>query len=380
MSSLPKLFHKSSKGVLYEWQIFYSGDSYRTVHGQVGGQLVHSDSTICKPTNVGQKNERDSVAQCKFEVDAMQVKKLGQKYRLTVAETDEACTLPMLAKDFHKYKGVIDFTKVTYTQPKFDGVRCRAYWDGDEVKLMSRLNKPYNVPHISKQLEHVLPKGDEYDGELYIHNMAFPDLIALIKKYREGSELIEYHIYDKPIHEGKRDLTFTERHAALVYELGEKIQDEPTIDKLIGVVTSVVTSPQEVIWAARRFVADGYEGAMVRKGSNIYKWGGRSDELLKAKFFIDAEFLVTGAEEGVGKMSGCVTWLCATKDGKTFKATPKCSLADRANYWKNRSEYIGKYLTVTFFEYSDDGIPRFPVGKAFRDEADLPNPEEDKDE
>jgi hypothetical protein len=30
-------------------------------------------------------------------------------------------------------------------------------------------------------------------------------------------------------------------------------------------------------------------------------------------------------------------------------------------------EYLGKILTVKFFEYTDDGLPRFGIGKAVRD-------------
>jgi hypothetical protein len=32
-----------------------------------------------------------------------------------------------------------------------------------------------------------------------------------------------------------------------------------------------------------------------------------------------------------------------------------------------RGDYIGKDLTVQFFELTDDGVPRFPVGIAVRD-------------
>ena len=34
---------------------------------------------------------------------------------------------------------------------------------------------------------------------------------------------------------------------------------------------------------------------------------------------------------------------------------------------KDGKEYIGKMLTVKFFSYTKDGVPRFPKGKDIRD-------------
>jgi DNA ligase-1 len=35
--------------------------------------------------------------------------------------------------------------------------------------------------------------------------------------------------------------------------------------------------------------------------------------------------------------------------------------------FQNGSEYVGKKLTIRFQELTDEGLPRFPVGIAFRD-------------
>ena len=68
---------------------------------------------------------------------------LERKYSLTVEAAKELVFLPMLANSWEKCK-----KKVVYpvdVQRKLDGVRCMAFWHGDEVKLLSRGGMEYNV-------------------------------------------------------------------------------------------------------------------------------------------------------------------------------------------------------------------------------------------
>jgi DNA ligase-1 len=46
---------------------------------------------------------------------------------------------------------------------------------------------------------------------------------------------------------------------------------------------------------------------------------------------------------------------------------PRGTHEDRADLFKDGDSYIGKKLTVRYQELTEDGIPRFPVGIAFRD-------------
>jgi DNA ligase-1 len=45
----------------------------------------------------------------------------------------------------------------------------------------------------------------------------------------------------------------------------------------------------------------------------------------------------------------------------------KGTIESRKEMFKNVKSYYGKELTVQYQEISDEGIPRFPVGIAFRD-------------
>jgi DNA ligase-1 len=59
--------------------------------------------------------------------------------------------------------------------------------------------------------------------------------------------------------------------------------------------------------------------------------------------------------------------VCRTAEQKTFHCRPRGSRESRSELFQNGADYIGKKLTVRFQELTDERIPRFPVGIAFRD-------------
>jgi hypothetical protein len=75
-------------------------------------------------------------------------------------------------------------------------------------------------------------------------------------------------------------------------------------------------------------------------------------------------------------MAGKVVWVCRNNiialSDNTFECSMKVSMEEREEMFKNRAAYLGKKLTVRFFDRTDEGTPRFPVGIVFRDEKDLP--------
>ena len=46
-------------------------------------------------------------------------------------------------------------------------------------------------------------------------------------------------------------------------------------------------------------------------------------------------------------------------------------LEEKKELFKTGENYVDKWLKVKFFELTDDGIPRFPVGIGFRPEKDM---------
>lgn len=115
-----------------------------------------------------------------------------------------------------------------------------------------------------------------------------------------------------------------------------------------------------------RYVAEGYEGIMLRNAAGVYR-GVRSKELQKYKEFQDDEYEVIDFRQGEGQEEGCVLWVCRTPSGTPFSVRPRGTREDRAALYQKGADYVGQRLTVRFQELTDDGVPRFPVGIAFRD-------------
>jgi DNA ligase-1 len=111
----------------------------------------------------------------------------------------------------------------------------------------------------------------------------------------------------------------------------------------------------------------GYEGTMIREASSVYEIGKRSNYLLKLKDFMTDEYKVIGMRECAGKDVGTPTWVCVTGNGQEFTVRPEGTQEKRREMFKNGHKYIGKMLTVKYQNLTELGVPRFPVGIAFRD-------------
>jgi DNA ligase-1 len=364
ITKLETLYHQGKTGAIVQWDIWTEGADICTEYGQIGGKMQNARKTAT-PKNVGRANATNAGEQAILEATAMHKKRLDGKYSLTIEDAKKEVFLPMLAASFDKRKD-----KVTYpvdVQPKLDGVRCLAYWDGDSVKLMSRGGKQWNCcQHIIEELEEVLPKGMVLDGELYIHGSTFQEITKLVKKLRPESVNVQFHVYDVP-----RAVYWTPAFGKVVWDNRiEALADfrDASIDckSVVVVETHQANSEDEVYQLQSEYLEDGYEGAIVRERDGEYKFGYRSNKLLKVKNFMDEEYLIAGFTTGVGRFDGCIVWVCMTEDGQSFKVVPQGTMEERQETYKNADKHIGDWLKVKFFELTDDNIPRFPVGLGVR--------------
>jgi ATP-dependent DNA ligase len=361
------LYHKGKQGELRIWSVWTEDDQIKTEYGVLNGEMQVSVKKAT-PKNVGRSNETTAAQQADLEAQSLYQFKLDRKYSTTQESAQEPLLLPMLAKD--------DLKKLAfpcYVQPKLDGVRCLAFWDGDRIKLISRAGKEWTVPkHINEQVAKVLPKDSMFDGELYIHGKSCQTITSYVKKWRDvETPTVEYHIYDMPILQGRDDDSFEVRMSHLGYLLNSHpLRACPP--NLKYVQTLRANSLEEVKEFEGQCVKEGYEGAIARNKDGLYVFGYRSNDLIKIKTFQDAEFEVTGCRDGVGKFEGCAVFICKNdKNDLTFECTLAVSMEERARLYREQAKYIGKKLTVKFFDRTDDELPRFPVGKMFRDEKDL---------
>ena len=316
--------------------------------------------------------------------------------------------LPMLAQTFtpadsttaagavSRKKKVITFP--CFVQPKLDGLRCVSYATrgGVGVALQSRTGALFTgLPHIAAALRPYLSQHPNIviDGELYTDQMPFEELAGLIKKWKitdddvERLKKVKYHVYD--IYDrALPDMPYSERLAVLAAAVrrcgcvaGDTHASASAASASGGrmlrsdteaamVVVFVRTEKVAVLGDFRRlfaeFVEAGYEGIMLRNAAGIYCANYRSNDLQKYKEFMEDEFRIIDFTQGEGRDACAVIWVCETADGKVFTVRPRGTMEQRRIWFNDGDKYIGKNLTVIFQELTEEGKPRFPVGKALR--------------
>lgn len=381
MDLLKKLYHRGRTGSIYEWSTWTDGPIVYTKYGQVDGAMQTS-SSIAEGKNIGKTNETSPERQAEIESLSLWNFKRERKYRETIEEAMERRIAPMLApskgwKDTKRYgKYPADL------QPKLDGARSLAYWEDGKVVLLSRGLKKWNLPHISEQLAKILPPAAMFDGELYFHGVNRQTIQKWISKTRPESAKIEYHIYDIPVSDDGEEKLWEERRLDLDRLVpGEPMKGHPDTPNIVKVMTLEVHNEDEVMSFQTACIEAGFEGAMFRNRKGKYDSGNRSSDLLKIKTFDDDEFLVVGYKDGSGKNVGVVTWKCKINtpcskncdyycDYCTFDCDPLGSYPDRAKWFLAGDSYVGKWMTVKFQGFSDDKIPQFVKGVAFRLDQD----------
>jgi ATP-dependent DNA ligase len=267
--------------------------------------------------------------------------KLGYDSALKRAKTmwenqKEIPILPMLAnkwEDRHKY-----ISEPFYVQPKIDGVRLLVSNKGG----ISRTGKIVpGTEHLGKGLK----EGEYLDGECYDPNKTFEEITSLFKT---NPKALEFHVFDY-FDTNRPDLTFDQR------------LERVTVD------TRWVKTKKDLPIVHKQYMDAGYEGTMIREASSVYEIGKRSNYLLKLKDFKTDEYKVIGMRECNGKDVGTPTWVCLTENGQEFTVRPEGTQEKRREMFKNGDKYMGKMLTVKYQNLTELGVPRFPVGIAFRD-------------
>ena len=256
----------------------------------------------------------------------------------------------MLAKNYSKDGKHINFP--CYIQGKLDGIRCLVKIRNGKIEIVSRKNKKFeSLQHLESSFGEIL--GDYVlDGELYSDELTFQEIASAVKRDEPNdlSEKIKVVFYDMI-----SDRDYEKRFEALKLIVAN-------LDYADVVPYDICSRSENVDKYLERYIDKGYEGVMLRNFSGPYKVNGRSKDLQKYKKFIDDEFLLVDIVEGTGKFAGMGIWVCEDSDNKIFRATPKCDESQKREYLKNKYDYIGKKVTVRYFELTDKGIPRFPIG------------------
>ncbi len=241
-------------------------------------------------------------------------------------------------------------------QPKLDGERCRAIVSGERVLLLSSSEEIISsVPHINKAL-HLFPIG-EYDGELYIHGHQqnyTHGIVSRTQNIHPNYEEVQYHIFDLIDHRIQADRLTT------IMNLPQYLRQGP-----IHIVPSFIAyTHQDLLNRYDQFIAEGYEGFIVREISSLYK-RKRSTEMMKFKPKQTDHYLITGVYEAIsedGKPLGMVGGFNCVDDMNTpFKVgAGKLTHEQRKELWNSGEAHPGRMLEVEYQTMSGkNGVPLF---------------------
>jgi ATP-dependent DNA ligase len=255
-----------------------------------------------------------------------------------------------------------------YIQPKLDGVRCLFTANG----AYSRNDKQFmNVKHIELALKPFFDQQPDVvlDGELYNHRLKddFEKIISLVRKQKptvadrlDAQRLVQFHVYDY------FDGTMYDNYKTRMNNLDVSDIYEPSVQY---VPTYKVHKHEEAMNMHHdEFLANGYEGSILRDGSALYKHG-RSYGLMKFKDFSDTEATIVGYEEGKGKRQGTIgKFLMQDDEGIKFGCPPGkgYTYKDLANMLLNVHDYIGQRATFTYFQRTKANSYRHPLFKTLR--------------
>lgn len=397
IETLPTLYGVEKNGKIKTWcaSIYLKGADKKTSpayaiiqHGQQEGKKQTTQRDYTEGKNIGKKNETTPLQQCITETKKKWLDKLYQEsYQETsvaTATTTAKKYFPMLAQTFVPDSQTAKKNPIVfpcYVQPKLDGLRCVIYRDPNtgEIRRQSRTGTYFDtMTHIADSLAPLFAKYPTavLDGELYTTEMPFEELAGLIKRKlldsadQEKLREIEYHIYD--IIDETPTATYEERHktikrmfASIAASSASTPRTLPPYIRLVHTVEA--KTPADFKSNFAKFIEEGYEGIMLRNKEGKYRCNYRSHDLQKYKEFMEDEYPIIGFTQGDGRDRGTVIWICRTKEWKEFSVRPRGTIAARTFLYNNGDKYIGKMLTVIYQELTEEGKPRFPVGKDVRE-------------
>ena len=287
---------------------------------------------------------------------------------------------PMLAKQSEKVTNTKIFEKKWLASKKLDGVRCLMYYKDGEILTASRGGEHYNysTEHIRTDIRLVKFFEENpdviLDGELFKRFKSLQQIsgAARMEKNAYDCDWLEYWIYDCyigyfPETSAEDRWSFLKTHlisSGIKAYTSTKCDDEEDSIRLL--VQVPVTGWDNMQKLHDQYVAEGFEGVVIRNPEKPYKPGGRTNDMIKIKQYKSSEFLVTGYELGL-RGSEDMTFICKTENGIIFKAMPVGDRAVKAEYVENFEEkYEGHMAECTYFNLSDDGVPTQPKLRIFR--------------
>lgn len=345
-----QLYKLDQKGRTRVWKVEVEDDTYTVGYGQLGGKVILK-TTTCKGKNIGKSNETSPAEQANKQAEALWIKQRDRECYVEDLNDEPHHIEPMLALDYSNVPHRLDWTREVYGQAKLDGVRAIFTRDKPGV-LQSRKGIDYPLEDLANKLEIVQTLlGLEYplDGEIYKHNVSLNRIHGASTSPKTLTKDLDFYIFDTVI-------------PGVIYKERKKILESIDVSLLprnIKILTSFDLVKEEVQSQHDRCVKAGFEGLMLKGADGLYERGFRSQYLFKYKNFKEEEFEIIDVvpdKEG----QGIIIYKNNT-ESDSFRSRMRGTNEERVALLHNKNEYIGKQGTVRFFEYTEYGVPQFPV-------------------
>lgn len=341
---------------IQEWEIGHRGSVIVIKFGQQNGLIQVKTETILVGKG-GRSLEQQVIHRMKSRVH----KQLDKGYKVSIKEAISKVGTnalgfyrPMLAHNLHKINNVN--WEDAIVQPKYDGHRCMVLKLGGKLIAYTRQGKIITtISHILEKID--IPEGTTIDGELYCHGESLQVLSSWIKRKQENTKKLKYIIYDVVSKNPYID------RLRWLLEAHSSITDNITISTFISKKEDI-----NILFKNAKF--HGYEGIIVRQGIKGYGAGERCTSLIKVKQLpgmelIEEEFAVldvTPSKDGWGILK------CRISDTLNFCTPAPGTMEQKTEILTNKHKYIGRYVTVEFPQYTDEGKPFHVVALRFKED------------
>ena len=114
-----------------------------------------------------------------------------------------------------------------------------------------------------------------------------------------------------------------------------------------------------------KYIAEGYEGMMLRDSTEGYKFGTRTNALQKYKKMHSEEFQIQDITDS--PQDNAPRFVCDLRNGNSVTVRLVGDKDDNMKYLENKEDYIGKWMSVKYQAWTKTGSIQFPVGEGLRE-------------
>jgi DNA ligase-1 len=280
-----------------------------------------------------------------------------------------------------------------YCSPKIDGIRCVVFDGVAYSRSLKSIPNPFVQAFVKENADWL----EGLDGELVVGSDTDPNCMqnSMAVMSKKGEPDFTFHVFDRVVSYFALNTSFQARRSMV-----RSLTNYRKNPRVRAVEQLLRTNLDDLDTLESCYLADGYEGMMIRNPEESYKFGRSTEReggLVKVKRFTDAEAEVigfveemhneneatrseTGATErstskaglvGKGTLGALVCRHIDDPDGTTFNIGTGFTAAQRVDFWERRHEIVEQLVTFKYFNHGIKEAPRHPVFKSFRAKEDM---------